>query len=446
GEHYLRNKQLPEDQRVWTEDMQSFSRVRLNLKKAWSKIQKSAVLTLKGKELYNSLLDNPDIIIHSRYGDSETLGTALDWIDQNPDAKNIDDIAQRWEAYAEYQSLLIGRDVSDEEREFFNKVRPVLQALVDDGYITFSPEIQADSKLNMKKAWDNPPRDDATYPGSNVSGPVPYSAPKSPGSKPRRDQRTTEDYHTPSELERDQIPGDTPPEQGTGGQSHSGEPGKVDNIYPEPSNWLRPLKGLPFTEEHLFHDFNEDFESEYHIRQRGLNMRRVKVGLNMKKAQQMPKWTDPKFLGSALYSRIKEVLKTYSKQIREDPNLADRFVTETIPELITRDKDLYISAGVTLPIMLEAIKEAASLLMVQDKIALDTLHAEQAATQFYPEGPRQQTSEMATMEMGEARLLEELTVDQIWDIARNPGTENTPEGQAARGLIEKGIVAGKLNM
>ncbi|KKK72878.1 hypothetical protein LCGC14_2899470, partial [marine sediment metagenome] len=87
---------------------------------------------------------------------------------------------------------------------------------------------------------------------------------------------------------------------------------------------------------------------------RGLNMRRRKVALVMKKAQQPPKWTDPKFLGSALYSRIKEVLKTYTKQIREDPQLADGLVTETIPELITRDKDLYISAGVTLPIMLEA--------------------------------------------------------------------------------------------
>ncbi|KKM71441.1 hypothetical protein LCGC14_1430570, partial [marine sediment metagenome] len=264
---------------------------------------------------------------------------------------------------------------------------------------------------------------------------------------PRRDQRTTEDYHTPSELERDQIPGDTPPEQGTGGQSHSGEPGKVDNIYPEPSNWLRPLKGLPYTDENINHDFNTDFDTEYHQRQRGLNMRRVKKsGLNLKKAQQPPKWTDPKFLGSALYLSIKEALKTYSKQIREDPQLADMVITDTIPELITRDKDLYISAGVTLPIMLEAIKEAASLLMVQDKIALDTLPAEQAAVQFYSKEPRQQTSEMSTMEMGEARLLEELTADQIWDIARNPETENTPEGQAARGLIEKGIVAGKLNM
>jgi len=33
GENYIRNKELPEDQRVWTEEMQSFSKVNLNMKK-----------------------------------------------------------------------------------------------------------------------------------------------------------------------------------------------------------------------------------------------------------------------------------------------------------------------------------------------------------------------------------------------------------------------------
>ncbi|KKL47528.1 hypothetical protein LCGC14_2334630, partial [marine sediment metagenome] len=126
-------------------------------------------------------------------------------------------------------------------------------------------------KLNLKKAWDNPPRDEEHYPGSNTGsgGGVPHSTPKSPGSKPRRDQRTIDDYHTPSELDRDPIPGDTQPEQGTGGQSHSGEPGKVDNIYPEPSNWLRPLKRLPFNDENLLHDFNTGFDTDYTQRQYG---------------------------------------------------------------------------------------------------------------------------------------------------------------------------------
>ncbi|MHA1833225.1 MAG: 2'-5' RNA ligase family protein, partial [Candidatus Baldrarchaeia archaeon] len=149
-------------------------------------------------------------------------------------------------------------------------------------------QASARTYMRMKTAWDNPPRDDATYPGSNVSGPVPHQMPKHPGDLPRRDQRTKDDYHAPSQLDRDPIPGDTQPEDGTGGQVHSGEPGRVDNIYPEPLNWLRPLKGLPFTDEHLVHDFNEDFLSEYHQRQRGLNMRKRKVmalrrTLNMKK-------------------------------------------------------------------------------------------------------------------------------------------------------------------
>lgn len=300
--------------------------------------------------------------------------------------------------------------------------------------------------LNMKKkAWDNPPRDDATYPGSNVSGPVPYSAPKSPGSKPRRDQRTKDDYHTPSELDRDPIPGDTQPEQGTGGQSHSGEPGEPDSIYPEPSNWLRPLKGLPFTDEHLMHDFNEDFDTEYYIRQRGLNMHRIKKALNMKTAQEVPKWTDPKFLGSDLYDFVKTALQKYQQQIQEDPSLKGKLIDEAIPLYIDRKQDIFIAAGITLPIMLEAIKEAANFLMVEDKTTLNTLPAEQKAAEIYPD-PRQQTSKIPQMTSEEGRLLDTYTADQIWDIVRNPETANTFEGQAARGLIEKGIVASRLNM
>ena len=593
-------------------------------------------------------------------------------------------------------------------------------------------EISARAYKKMKKAWDNPPRDDATYPGSNVSGPVPHSTPKSPGSKPRRDQRTKDDYHAPSQLDRDPIPGDTQPEQGTGGQSHSGEPGRVDNIYPEPSNWLRPLKGLPFTDEHLMHDFNEDFDTDYHQRQRGLNMRRVKktalnmkkkadiveedweaqyegalegtennadevykeadaafrsniaqaekmfvdnyrgdrenwqeiekelhriydqyfiplltaeataggytepinpfpapnwvwswllrweqdqknlnltdedvkfisdnpkymqsagfpenfeiadgydfggsdgafspaltivdeqkpfigatqhqrdtaiitdldepiklppkssvflkdvtpyltnydivvdnidnallpggtafissirtavdpyidlltakgyqitsdviteaygddeendrdrsviltkpgqlsekaLRLNLKKAQKVPKWTDPKFLGSDLYDYVKIALQKYRQQIQEDPALKGKLIDAAIPQYIEQNQDIFIDAGITLPIMLEAIKEAANLLMVDDNTTLDTLAAEQKAVELYPD-PRQQTSEIPQMTSEEAKLLDTYTADQIWDIVRNPETANTPEGQAARGLIEKGIIASKLNM
>ncbi|MCK4829165.1 hypothetical protein KA005_76285, partial [bacterium] len=306
-------------------------------------------------------------------------------------------------------------------------------------------EASAKTYRLMKKAWDNPPRDDATYPGSNVSGPVPHSTPKSPSSKPRRDQRTIEDYHAPSQLDRDPIPGDTQPEQGTGGQSHSGEPDKVDNIYPEPSNWLRPLKGLPFTDEHLMHDFNEDFDTEYYIRQRGLNMRRVKKALNMKKAQEVPKWTDPKFLGSDLYDFVKIALRKYQPQIQEDPTLKGKLIDGAIPHYIEQNQDIFIAAGITLPIMLEAIKEAANLLMVDDQTTLDTSPAERKAAEIYPD-PRQQTSEIPQMTNEEGRLLNTYTADQIWDIVRNPETANTPEGQAARGLIEKGIVANKLNM
>jgi len=294
----------------------------------------------------------------------------------------------------------------------------------------------------MKKAWDNPPRDDATYPGSNVSGPMPHEAPKSPGSKPRRDQRTIEDYHAPSQLDRDPIPGDAQPEQGTGGQSHSGEPSKPDNIYPEPSNWLRPLKGLPYIDENINHDFNIGFDTEYTQRQRGLNMRKVKkVALDM----HVPKWTDPKFLGSNIYDNIKAALQRYQAQIRENPMLEGELLDAAIPLHIEKMQDAYVDAGVTLPIMLDAIKEVANLFIIEN-ITFDTLPAEQKAVEIYPEGPRQQTSEISQMTAEESKLLNELSVDQIWNIARNFETENTPEGQAARGLIQKGIVANKLNM
>lgn len=299
----------------------------------------------------------------------------------------------------------------------------------------------------MKKAWDNPPRDEDHYPGSNMSGPMPHETPKSPGSKPRKDQRTIEDYHAPSQLDRDPIPGDSQPEQGTGGQAHSGDPEKVDNIYPEPLNWLRPLKGLPFTDEHLVHDFNVGFDTDYTQRQRGLNMRRVKQAiLNMKKAQQQSKWANPEILGKVLYDYIKNVLQTYASKIQENPEVAEDLINGTIPALIEKDRDLYIKEGITLPIMLAAIKEAASLLIVQDGIALDTMWAEQAAAQYYPEGPRQQTSEISQMSAEESKLLNSYTADQIWDIARNVETENTSEGQIARSLIQKGIVADRLNM
>lgn len=298
----------------------------------------------------------------------------------------------------------------------------------------------------MKKAWDQGNYNQDYHPGSNTAGPVPYSIPKSPGSIPRNEQRTTDDYHAPSQLDRDPIPGGTQPEQGTGGQSHSGDPGKIDNIYPEPSNWLRPLKGIPVTEEHLVHDFNVGFDTEYTQRQRGLDMRRrKKFTLDMKNAQDVPKWTNPEFLGSALYDRIKGALQKYNKQIQENPALEESLVNEVIPEVITRDQDIFISAGITLPIILEAIKETARLLMAQDKIILNTLLSEQKAVELYPD-PRQPSSEMAQMTAEEARLLEELSADQIWDIARNVGTANTPEGQIARSLIQKGIVASKLNL
>jgi len=306
--------------------------------------------------------------------------------------------------------------------------------------------LYSNKKLNLKKSWDNPQKNEDYDPGSNVSCPVPHSTPKSPGAKPRRDQRTIEDYHAPSQLDRENIPGEAQPEQGTGGQSHSGEPRKPDNIYPEPMNWLRPLKGLPFTDEHLLHDFNEDFDTEYYIRQRGLNMRRRKFALNMtKKAQEGPKWADPEYLGYALYDHIKGVLQARQNQIRENPELAEELINDVIPTFIEQNQQLFVDAGVTLPIMLEAVKDAARLLVTKDKLFLDTLLSEQKAIELYPD-PRQRVSEIPQMTMSEARVLDELSHDEIWDIARNPETENTPLGEAARGLIQKGIVASRLNM
>lgn len=306
-------------------------------------------------------------------------------------------------------------------------------------------EASAKTYKAMKKAWDNPQKSEDYHPGSNVSGPVPYSVPKSPGSKPRREQRTKDDYHAPSQLDRDPIPGEDQPEQGTGGQSHSGEPRKPDNIYPEPLNWLRPLKGLPFIDEHLLHDFNEDFDTEYYIRQRGLNMRRHKFALNMKKAQQIPKWTDPEYLSNKLYGYIKQTLQHYQDQIRKNPEFGEDLMDESMSRFIEQNQQLFVDAGVTLPIILEAIKDAARLLMVNDKIGIDTLPSEQKAIELYPD-PREKSYQMSQMTMSEARILDELTSDQIWDIARNPGTENTPLGDTARSLIQKGIVASRLNM
>ena len=306
-------------------------------------------------------------------------------------------------------------------------------------------EASARTYKKMKKAWDNPQKSEDYHPGSNVSGPVPHSTPKSPGAKPRRDQRTIEDYHAPSPLDRENSPGEAQPEQGTGGQSHSGEPRKPDSIYPEPMNWLRPLKGLPFTDEHLLHDFNEDFDTEYYIRQRGLNMRRHKFALNMKKAQQGPKWTDPEYLSNKLYGYIKQTLQDFQDQIRKNPELGEDLMNESMPRFIEQNQQLFIDAGVTLPIMLEAIKDAARLLMTNDKIGIDTLPSEQKAIELYPD-PREKSYQMPQMTMSEARVLDELSYDEIWDIARNPETENTPLGDAARSLIQKRIVASRLNM
>jgi len=57
-----------------------------------------------------------------------------------------------------------------------------------------------------------------------------------------------------------------------------------------------------------------------------LNMRRIKKALNMKKAQEVPKWTDPKFLGSDLYDFVKIALQKYQHQIQEDPTLKGKLI------------------------------------------------------------------------------------------------------------------------
>ena len=270
GEHYLRNKQLPEDQRVWTENMQSFSRSKLNMKKAMNILN----MDLSPEELRQLAFD------------PNTTSDIRAQIVAHPNTPT--DLA----------NLLM---------------RGTPSPLESGLRLTPAVSLSKRKKDRHKFGWDNPPRNEDYHPGSNVSGPVPYSVPKSPGSKPRRDQRTIEDYHAPSQLDRDPIPGEPQPEQGTGGQPHSGDPEKVDNIYPEPMNWLRPLKGLPFTDEHLLHDFNEDFDTDYYIRQRGLNLRRRKFALNMQKEAEV----NPKYdYGTVQTSDVSEIVTDAIKDIQ----------------------------------------------------------------------------------------------------------------------------------
>ena len=147
-------------------------------------------------------------------------------------------------------------------------------------------QASARTYMRMKIAWDNPPRDDATYPGSNVSGPVPHSAPKSPGSMPRKDQGKElgdSTYFTPSIIDRE--PEENHQKTEPTGQSDSGQNAPDDDPW-GPSNKLRKVKPnqyRPFDRP----EFNEDY-SEYTQRQFGsLNMRRVKIALNMCKVKKI---------------------------------------------------------------------------------------------------------------------------------------------------------------
>ena len=297
----------------------------------------------------------------------------------------------------------------------------------------------------MKKAWDNPPRDEAHYPGSNTGsgGGVPREMPKAPGNMPRKDQGKglSDTYFTPSTLDRE--PEEKHQKTEPTGQSTQEQNAPDDDPW-GPSNKLRKVKPnqyRPFDRP----EFNEDY-SQYTQRQFGLNMRKhKKFALSMKKAQQAPNWADPKQLGSALYDQIKDELQTYADQIQENSVFAENIVNNTIPESIEQNQDRFIELGITLPIMLEGIKEVARLLMAHDQIAMDTLPSEQGATKFLLE-PKQPSSQIPQMPAEESEFLNNHTSDEIWDIVRNPETESTPEGQMARSLIQKGIVASRLNM
>ncbi len=115
-------------------------------------------LTQKGQLLYEQLLDNPDMKIPSQYGNTEILGTALDWVEQNPGA-TTSDLSQMWSEYANYQSAFIGEDVGTEERTYFDsQVLPILQQLIKDGYViqTFakSTAVQKKKETSKTKEFD----------------------------------------------------------------------------------------------------------------------------------------------------------------------------------------------------------------------------------------------------------------------------------------------------
>jgi len=136
-----------------------------------------------------------------------------------------------------------------------------------------------------KKAWDNGGQKSEDYhPGSNT-GPVPHKTPRALSDLSRGDQRGS-NYFTPSLIERDfeeehsgvsdRGSNADAASSGGGSQSHSGDPGKTDNIYPEPSNWLRPFKNMPIPPNRYNQDFNTGFDTEYTQRQYGkLNLHRI---------------------------------------------------------------------------------------------------------------------------------------------------------------------------
>jgi len=113
-------------------------RTSLDYPHSWNK--KAAIqLTQKGLLLYEQLLDNPDMQLPPGYENVKALVTALDWVEQNSDA-TINELSRRWQEYSNYQSGLIGNDVGKEERTYFDsQVQPVLQQLIEDGYVTQTP-------------------------------------------------------------------------------------------------------------------------------------------------------------------------------------------------------------------------------------------------------------------------------------------------------------------
>ena len=169
-----------------------------------------------------------------------------------------------------------------------------------------------------------PQKSDDYHPGSNTGGAQgPRQMPRVPGDLPRdsRPQDKT-NYFTPSTLERDfeeehpsSVDRGSGPEAQSGGgsQSHTGPPGRIDNIYPEPLNWLRPFKNMPIPPYRYNQDFNTGFDTEYTQRQYGkLNLREKFSKVYEKATIQLSN------VPQALISEIKHLQEQISDDIIND--------------------------------------------------------------------------------------------------------------------------------